>query len=681
MSETVKYLWLLFSAADAEEGGGEAGVGVSSTARLLDAVVLTTEGHPLPPYPLSTEEEEEEAGSSSSSPSSSSSSSSPAACSRLCSLSEPSSSSSLSISRSLSAAMPLLAPTERDVETLRRRRCAACLAVEEAMLPVRVFWAQETQVTERAAAAAMVKAERAAAAMKAKTKTSSGGSSLARASSSSSSSPLSSSSLDQDQLELILQQQQQQQIQEQRQLLQQLQFFQQQQQRPPVAQVLCRLLEVVSSPSSPSSSSSSSSSSRTEKSITCGSLSLVPRDQMPIKPELVPAETLVLQIVQAGEEEAAADAAAGEETCPAGDGGDENSTLPLPPREWRFRLRVSSSEDRRIPPLSLSGYSAEFGPSLASAAECKSGGGGGGGDGSSDGSENDGRPCSVSGFLVAARPANACSSSVDDDLTFEPPVPPGRFVFVVVERGNCDFEAKVSAVARALPSSRRKNSSTATAAAAAAVVVLSGEDAHLSMGRSLVFSPDFAKEEPPIPSMLLPKSQAERLRAAMARAGQFREAVAEREARRKKEKKSEEEEADRVLLTAELRAMPERRTTKAEQTGSGGSGPPPPLEVATAASASAGGEEGDSSAPFPNRGTVTISALAPAAAAWLDERDVSSGSGGSVQSETSGGSGSSFVNGTLLQQLLMSVAQSREFGALLQQVAREKQEEEGKGEE
>ena len=138
-----------------------------STARLLDGAVLTTEGHPLPPYPLSSsseEEEEEEEEELDPAFSSSSSSSSPPvlqACARLCSLLLP---SSLAISRSLSAAMPLLSPTERDVALLRRRRCVACRAVERAMLPVREHWAEEMRGAERAAAAAMERAERAAAA-------------------------------------------------------------------------------------------------------------------------------------------------------------------------------------------------------------------------------------------------------------------------------------------------------------------------------------------------------------------------------------------------------------------------------------------------------------------------------------------------------------------------------------
>ena len=220
LSETVKYLWLLFSAAPADgatdQGEGEGG----STARLLDGVVLTTEGHPLPPYPpLPSSPEAEEGGESSSSPSSPA----PASCSRLCSSlssspssssssSEPPFSSSLAISRSLSAAMPLLSPTERDVETLRRRRCLACLAVEAAMAPVREHWAREMREAEKAAALAMERAESAAAAAAATAETEaekSGGPSRAT------SSPL----------ENLLLRQQRQQLQEQRQLLQQLQFL------------------------------------------------------------------------------------------------------------------------------------------------------------------------------------------------------------------------------------------------------------------------------------------------------------------------------------------------------------------------------------------------------------------------------------------------------------------------
>ena len=239
-------------------------------------------------------------------------------------------------------------------------------------------------------------------------------------------------------------------------------------------------------------------------------------------------------------------------------------------------------------------------------------------------------------------------------------------LIVVVERGNCDFEAKVSAVAAALPSSggaaAAAVNASASASAAVAVVVLSGDDAHLSMGRS-VFSPSLG--EPPIPSMLLPRSQAEKLRSAMERAGQSWE---------KKEKKS----GGGVPLRAELRAMPEKAeaaaaTADERGVGSGGSGPPPALEVE-------GG--GSSAAPLlpPNLGTVSISALAPpSAAAWLHEREEKS-FGGGVGDDGSGGSETinSFVSGTPLQQLLASVAQSREFAALLREVAaREKEGEEG----
>ena len=78
-------------------------------------------------------------------------------------------------------------------------------------------------------------------------------------------------------------------------------------------------------------------------------------------------------------------------------------------------------------------------------------------------------------------------------------------------------------------------------------------------------------------------------------------------------------------------------------------------------------------------GTVSISALAPAAAAtWLRERDSGTG-GGSGTSSVDGGS---FVgSGELLQRLLASVAQSREFAALLRQAAaREEEEKEGEEE-
>ena len=572
--------------------------------------------------------------------------------------------------------MPLLSPTERDVEVLRRRRCLACRAVEEGMAPVRELWAAEMAGAERAAASAMEKAERAAAEMKRKEGKGGGGGSLSGATSSSSSSSL----------EHLLLQQQQQQLQEQRHLLQQLQFLQQQQQqqqRPPVAQVLCRLKEVDVVAASSQSSAAASSSSSKKKTISCGSLSLVPREQMPIKPELVPAETLVLQVAQADGETAAAAAAAAlaaaekeegaaavfpgeeEEMCPADgdevDDADENSSS-LPPREWRLRLRVSSSSSLIPPPLSLSGYSAEFGPSLASAAECE--------ERSGKEEESVGsRPCSVSGLVVAAKPADACSSSSSPPLTFEPAIPQGSAagpLIVVVERGNCDFEAMVSAVAAALPSSggaaAAAVNASASASAAVAVVVLSGDDAHLSMGRS-VFSPSLG--EPPIPSMLLPRSQAEKLRSAMERAGQSWE---------KKEKKS----GGGVPLRAELRAMPEKAeaaaaTADERGVGSGGSGPPPALEVE-------GG--GSSAAPLlpPNLGTVSISALAPpSAAAWLHEREEKS-FGGGVGDDGSGGSETinSFVSGTPLQQLLASVAQSREFAALLREVAaREKEGEEG----
>ena len=665
LSETVKYLWLLFSAAPADGATDQGERDGGSTARLLDGVVLTTEGHPLPPYPpLPSSPEAEEGGESSSSPSSPA----PASCSRLCSSlsSSPSSSSSsssspfsssLAISRSLSAAMPLLSPTERDVETLRRRRCLACRAVEAAMAPVREHWAREMREAEKAAALAMERAESAAAAAAETAETE------AEAETEKSGGPSRATS---SPLENLLLRQQRQQLQEQRQLLQQLQFLQQQQQqqRPPVAQVLCRLHEVVVA-ATPLSSSSPPSSPLTaaapRKTIACGSLSLVPREQRPIKPELVPAETLVLQVVR-------------------GDGGDQADGKDSPPpsraREWGLRLRVSpssSSEGERpsIPVLHLSGSSAEFGPSLASAAECEERGG--------EDENVGGRPCSVSGLVVAARPADACSSP----LTFEPAIPAGSTaaglpLVVVVERGSCDFEAKVSAVARALPPGPSSYSySSSSSAGAAAVVVLSGDDAPLSMGRRRSPSPLSASsspagpttareeeggagppreegEEPPIPSMLLPRSQAERLRSAIEGAA-----------------------SDGPLLRAELRATAPGEGATAAATavagegggsggGPGGGGDPaPPLGV----------DGGSSSAPLPSLGTVSISALAPAsAAAWLNERDGSSGGSGS-ETSGSGNSGSLFSGTPLLQQLLATVARSREFAALLQQVAREEEKE------
>jgi hypothetical protein len=602
-------------------------------------VVLTTEGHPLPPHPLSEAERAELFESSSSS-----SFSPPSSCSRLCSSLSPSDQpSSLSISRSLSAAMPLLSPTESDVEALRRRRCSACLAVEKAMPPVREQWAREMKGAEEAAGVAMAKAERAAAEMKKKKRkeTKSGGSSLEQTTSSSS-------------LEFLLQQQQQQQLKEQRQLLQQLQFLQQQQsqqrqQRPPVAQVLCRLQEVVAAGSSSGSGSSPSS----PNSIACGSLTLVPREQMPIRPGLVPAETLVLQVVPAAAGEAAAavaeeeEGAGEEETCPAGDGDDKKSS-PLPPREWRLGLQVSSSSSSiSAPLLSLSGYSAEFGPSLASAAECEEGSGQGNSSSESRNS-NSHRSCSLAGSLVASRPANACAPL----LTFDPPIPPDSAdaFIVVVERGGCDFEEKVAAVARALlprngGEGEKANADAAAAAAATAVavVVLSDEDLHLSMGRSLRLLPSSSeREEPAIPSMLLPKSQAEKLLSAMG------------------EKKGEEG----SFLRAELRTLKPPTATEAAEAGGSGGGddsftPPPQL---------LGPVEG-SGVSSPNLGTVSISALAPpSAAAWLNERRDGSRGGGGEGSEISSS------NSLALQQLLASVARSREFAALLQKVAREETE-------
>ena len=124
LAETVKYLWLLFTP------GAEG---------LLDAAVLTTEGHPLPPLPRAD-------GTPDPPPPTVASNST---CAFLCTP-PPSDDWAAGVAARVGAVMPLLAPTGAEVALLRSRRCAACVAVDDAMDRVRA----DVAAADAAAAAA-----------------------------------------------------------------------------------------------------------------------------------------------------------------------------------------------------------------------------------------------------------------------------------------------------------------------------------------------------------------------------------------------------------------------------------------------------------------------------------------------------------------------------------------------
>ena len=340
-----------------------------------------------------------------------------------------------------------------------------------------------------------------------------------------------------------------------------------------------------------------------------------------------------------------------------------------PPRLPLLVLRGRAPSS--IPVLPLSGSSAEFGPSLASAAECEKRGG--------EDENVGGRPCSVSGLVVAARPADACSSP----LTFEPAIPAGSTaagvpLVVVVERGSCDFEAKVSAVARALPPGP-SSSSSSSSAGAAAVVVLSGDDAPLSMGRRSALSPL---------RVLLPGRPDD------GQGGGGRSGAPEGRGRRApdpfdappEEPGREAAVGDRGRSASERPVLSARRAPgDGARGGSDGGG-------------DCGGRRGRRKRRRPRRrrrpcpspgGRRRLQQRSPSQA-WAPSRSARSlrrrrrrgstsadGSSGGSGSETSGSgnSGSLFSGTPLLQQLLATVARSREFAALLQQVAREEEKE------
>lgn len=124
LSETFKYLWLLFTPGAAD---------------LLDAAVLTTEGHPLPPLPRADGRDPAPLTAPSNS-----------TCSFLCDPLHSSDDWAAGVAARVGSVMPLLAPTATEVSLLRSRRCAACLAVDAAMDGVRAA----VKAEEDAAAAA-----------------------------------------------------------------------------------------------------------------------------------------------------------------------------------------------------------------------------------------------------------------------------------------------------------------------------------------------------------------------------------------------------------------------------------------------------------------------------------------------------------------------------------------------
>ena len=123
LAETAKYLWLISSP------GAEG---------LLDAAVLTTEGHPLPPLPRAN-------GADPPPPTVAANST----CAFLCTP-PPTADWAASVAARVGAVMPLLAPTGAEVALLRARRCAACVAVDDVMDRVR----SDVAAADAAAAAA-----------------------------------------------------------------------------------------------------------------------------------------------------------------------------------------------------------------------------------------------------------------------------------------------------------------------------------------------------------------------------------------------------------------------------------------------------------------------------------------------------------------------------------------------
>jgi len=131
LAETVKYLELLF-----KDGAGG----------LVDAAVLTTEGHPLPPLPR--------AGGEGAPPELAPGS----PCASVCALPAG---GNAAAAAATAAALPLLAPTAAEVALVRGRRCAACAAVEAAMVGVRA----ELEAEDASAAAAAAPAAQAVCAL------------------------------------------------------------------------------------------------------------------------------------------------------------------------------------------------------------------------------------------------------------------------------------------------------------------------------------------------------------------------------------------------------------------------------------------------------------------------------------------------------------------------------------